>query len=75
MISYEELNFLNEVFKGLNLITVSGQNTVLLGKCIDSMEQFLIMKQQELAQLNAMKTSAMAPLVEEAQESNPTKEE
>lgn len=50
MLNYEEYQFLNEINKGLNLITVSGQNTVLLGKCIESLEQFLMIKQQEMLQ-------------------------
>lgn len=50
MITREEYQFLNEINKGLNLITVSGQNTVLLGKCIESLEQFLMIKKQEMLQ-------------------------
>lgn len=76
MINYEELTFLNEIYKGLNLITVSGSNTVLLGKCIESMEQFLNIKQQELAQLNEMRAQASSSLPAEGeQEQNPIKEE
>ena len=76
MINYEELTFLNEIYKGLNLITVSGNNTVLLGKCIESMEQFLTIKQQELARLNEMRAQASSSLPAEGeQEQNPIKEE
>lgn len=48
MINQEEYIFFTEIYRGLNLITVSGQNAVLLGKCIESLEEFLKIKKQEI---------------------------
>ena len=38
MLNREEYQLLVEIDKGLNMITVNGRNTILLGKCIDSLE-------------------------------------
>ena len=50
MLNREEYQLLVEIDKGLNMITVNGRNTILLGKCIDSLEQFLEIKKNEILQ-------------------------
>lgn len=72
MITHEEFNFLTEIFNGLSLITVSGRNAVVMGKCLSSMEQFLNAKQQEIIQLNNIMSQSV---VTEQPEQIPNKEE
>lgn len=54
MINQEEYIFFTEIYRGLNLIEVSGHNAVLLGKCIESLEAFLKIKQQEILENQRM---------------------
>ena len=54
MLNREEYQLLVEIDKGLNMITVNGRNTILLGKCIDSLEQFLEIKKNEILQYEQM---------------------
>lgn len=74
MLNREEYQLLVEIDKGLNMITVNGRNTILLGKCIDSLEQFLEIKKNEILQYEQMLVQQQAQHVEE-QEQNPIKEE
>jgi hypothetical protein len=72
MINREEYQLLVEIDKGLNMITVNGRNTILLGKCIDSLEQFLEMKKNEILQYEQL----MAQQSQNSEETkNPIKEE
>ena len=74
MLNREEYQLLVEIDKGLNMITVNGRNTILLGKCIDSLEQFLEIKKNEILQYEQMLSQQQAQNLEE-QEQNPIKEE
>lgn len=74
MLNREEYQLLVEIDKGLNMITVNGRNTILLGKCIDSLEQFLEIKKNEILQYEQMLIQQQAQNMEE-QEQNPIKEE
>lgn len=74
MLNREEYQLLVEIDKGLNMITVNGRNTILLGKCIDSLEQFLEIKKNEILQYEQMLIQQQAQNLEE-QEQNPIKEE
>lgn len=74
MLNREEYQLLVEIDKGLNMITVNGRNTILLGKCIDSLEQFLEIKKNEILQHEQMLIQQQAQQVEE-QKQNPIKEE
>ena len=72
MLNREEYQLLVEIDKGLNMITVNGRNTILLGKCIDSLEQFLEIKKNEILQYEQL----MAQQSQSIQETkNPIKEE
>lgn len=73
MIAYEELKFLNEIFNGLSMITVKGQNAILMGKCLSSLEQFLTVKQQEFIQLN--NTMQQSTAIEQTKQISNDKEE
>ena len=74
MLNREEYQLLVEIDKGLNMITVNGRNTILLGKCIDSLEQFLEIKKNEILQYEQTLIQQQAQNIEE-QEQNPIKEE
>lgn len=74
MLNREEYQLLVEIDKGLNMITVNGRNTILLGKCIDSLEQFLEIKKNEILQYEQMLVQQQAQNMEE-QKQNPIKEE
>lgn len=74
MLNREEYQLLVEIDKGLNMITVNGRNTILLGKCIDSLEQFLEIKKNEILQYEQMLSQQQAQNMEE-QKQNPIKEE
>lgn len=74
MLNREEYQLLVEIDKGLNMITVNGRNTILLGKCIDSLEQFLEIKKNEILQYEQTLIQQQAQNMEE-QEQNPIKEE
>ena len=72
MLNREEYQLLVEIDKGLNMITVNGRNTILLGKCIDSLEQFLEIKKNEILQHEQL----MAQQYQSIEETkNPIKEE
>lgn len=70
MINREEYQFLVEIDKGLNMVSVQGQGAVVLGKCIESLERFLEIKKNEILQYEQMIAQAQ---VEEQQ--IPVKEE
>lgn len=72
MINREEYQLLVEIDKGLNMITVNGRNTILLGKCIDSLEQFLEIKKNEILQHEQL-MAQQSQSIEETK--NPIKEE
>ena len=72
MLNREEYQLLVEIDKGLNMITVNGRNTILLGKCIDSLEQFLEIKKNEILQYERLKAQ-QSQSIEETK--NPIKEE
>ena len=72
MLNREEYQLLVEIDKGLNMITVNGRNTVLLGKCIDSLEQFLEIKKNEILQYEQL-MAQQSQSIEETK--NPIKEE
>ena len=72
MINREEYQLLVEIDKGLNMITVNGRNTILLGKCIDSLEQFLEIKKNEILQYEQL-MAQQSQSIEETK--NPIKEE
>lgn len=72
MLNREEYQLLVEIDKGLNMITVNGRNTILLGKCIDSLEQFLEMKKNEILQYEQL-MAQQSQSIEETK--NPIKEE
>ena len=72
MLNREEYQFLVEIDKGLNMITVNGRNTILLGKCIDSLEQFLEIKKNEILQYEQL-MAQQSQSIEETK--NPIKEE
>lgn len=74
MLNREEYQLLVEIDKGLNMITVNGRNTILLGKCIDSLEQFLEIKKNEILQYEQTLIQQQAQNMKE-QEQNPIKEE
>ena len=74
MLNREEYQLLVEIDKGLNMITVNGRNTILLGKCIDSLKQFLEIKKNEILQYEQTLIQQQAQNMEE-QEQNPIKEE
>lgn len=74
MLNREEYQLLVEIDKGLNMITVNGRNTILLGKCIDSLEQFLEIKKNEILQYEQTLIQQQAQDMKE-QEQNPIKEE
>lgn len=74
MLNREEYQLLVEIDKGLNMITVNGRNTILLGKCIDSLEQFLEIKKNEILQYEQTLIQQQAQNMDE-QEQNPIKEE
>ena len=74
MLNREEYQLLVEIDKGLNMITVNGRNTILLGKCIDSLEQFLEIKKNEILQYEQTLVQQQAQNMEE-QKQNPIKEE
>lgn len=74
MLNREEYQLLVEIDKGLNMITVNGRNTILLGKCIDSLEQFLEIKKNEILQYEQTLIQQQAQNMEE-QKQNPIKEE
>ena len=74
MLNREEYQLLVEIDKGLNMITVNGRNTILLGKCIDSLEQFLEIKKNEILQYEQTLIQQQAQNMGE-QEQNPIKEE
>ena len=74
MLNREEYQLLVEIDKGLNMITVNGRNTILLGKCIDSLEQFLEIKKNEILQYEQTLIQQQAQNIEE-QKQNPIKEE
>ena len=74
MLNREEYQLLVEIDKGLNMITVNGRHTILLGKCIDSLEQFLEIKKNEILQYEQTLIQQQAQNMEE-QEQNPIKEE
>ena len=72
MLNREEYQLLVEIDKGLNMITVNGRNTILLGKCIDSLEQFLEIKKNEILQHEQL-MAQQSQGIEETK--NPIKEE
>jgi regulatory protein YycI of two-component signal transduction system YycFG len=72
MLNREEYQLLVEIDKGLNMITVNGRNTILLGKCIDSLEQFLEIKKNEILQYE-QSMAQQSQSIEETK--NPIKEE
>lgn len=72
MLNREEYQLLVEIDKGLNMITVNGRNTILLGKCIDSLEQFLEIKKNEILQYEQL-MAQQSQSIEETK--NPIKEE
>lgn len=72
MLNREEYQLLVEIDKGLNMITVNGRNTILLGKCIDSLEQFLEIKKNEILQYEQL-MAQQSQNIEETK--NPIKEE
>ena len=72
MLNREEYQLLVEIDKGLNMITVNGRNTILLGKCIDSLEQFLEIKKNEILQHEQL-MAQQSQNIEETK--NPIKEE
>lgn len=72
MLNREEYQLLVEIDKGLNMITVNGRNTILLGKCIDSLEQFLEIKKNEILQHEQL-MAQQSQSIEEIK--NPIKEE
>jgi hypothetical protein len=72
MLNREEYQLLVEINKGLNMITVNGRNTILLGKCIDSLEQFLEIKKNEILQYEQL-MAQQSQSIEETK--NPIKEE
>lgn len=72
MLNREEYQLLVEIDKGLNMITVNGRNTILLGKCIDSLEQFLEIKKNEILQHEQL-MAQQSQSIEETK--NPIKEE
>ena len=72
MLNREEYQLLVEIDKGLNMITVNGRNTILLGKCIDSLEQFLEIKKNEILQYEQL-MAQQSKSIEETK--NPIKEE
>lgn len=74
MLNREEYQLLVEIDKGLNMIIVNGRNTILLGKCIDSLEQFLEIKKNEILQYEQTLIQQQAQNMKE-QEQNPIKEE
>ena len=74
MLNREEYQLLVEIDKGLNMITVNGRNTILLGKCIYSLEQFLEIKKNEILQYEQTLVQQQAQNMEE-QKQNPIKEE
>ena len=58
MMNYEEICFLKEINKGLNLLTVSSKNIVILGKCIENLEAFILLKEKELLLQNNSSSDA-----------------
>ena len=72
MLNREEYQLLVEIDKGLNMITVNGRITILLGKCIDSLEQFLEIKKNEILQHEQL-MAQQSQSIEETK--NPIKEE
>lgn len=48
----QDLLFLNDLHQALRTVTTSDRSTIVMGKCLEALENFLNMKQQEEAITN-----------------------